>query len=451
MVTIDRKKLHQLHERETQRFVAEHPRSTSLYNRAQNSLLGGVPMNWMKKWAGPFPLFVRTAKGAHFTDVDNRDYIDLCLGDTGAMTGHSPEAVSDAVARQARRGITLMLPTEDSIGVGEELKRRFGLPFWQFTLTATDANRFAIRIAREITQRSKILIFHYCYHGTADECFATLYADGSVGPRRGNIGPPINPTETTRVVEFNDLAALEAALKHNDVACILAEPAMTNVGIILPDDGYWPAAQALAGRYGSLFIADETHTISAGPGGCTREWQLNPDFVVFGKPIGSGIPGATYGCTEQVAQRISARIPLEDCDVGGIGGTLAGNALSLVAMRATLEHVLTPLAFEHMFALAKRFTEGVAAAIRSANLPWSVTRLGARAEYTFTPAPPRNGAQSYAAADFELERFLHLYALNRGVLLTPFHNMALMSPATTEADVDAHTNVFAAAASELMS
>jgi glutamate-1-semialdehyde 2,1-aminomutase len=450
VVTIDRKKLHQLHERETERFVAEHPRSASLYNRAQHCMLGGVPMNWMKKWPGPFPLFVSTAKGAHFTDVDDRDYIDLCLGDTGAMSGHSPEAVSDAVARQARRGITLMLPTEDSIWAGEELERRFGLRFWQFTLTATDANRFAIRIAREITQRNKILIFHYCYHGTADECFATLYPDGSVGPRRGNIGPPTNPTETTRVVEFNDLAALEAALKHNDVACILAEPAMTNVGIILPDDGYWSAAQALAGRYGSLFIADETHTICAGPGGCTREWNLNPDFVVFGKPIGSGIPGATYGCTEQVAERISARIQLEDCDVGGIGGTLAGNALSLAAMRATLEHVLTPLAFEHIFALAKRFTEGVAAEIRSTNLPWSVTRLGARAEYTFTPKPPRNGAQSYAAADFELERFLHLYALNRGVLLTPFHSMALMSPATTEADVDAHTNVFAAAASELM-
>src|SRR5580704_1852318 len=296
-------------------------------------------MNWMKKWAGPFPIFVQSAKGAHFTDVDGHDYIDLCLGDTGAMTGHSPDVVVEAVARQAGKGITLMLPTQDALWVGENLRQRFGLPFWQFTLTATDANRFAIRIAREITQRNKILIFQYCYHGTVDESFAALHADGTVGPRRGNIGPPVNPTETTRVVEFNDLPALEAALKHHDVACILAEPAMTNVGIILPEDGYWPAAQSLASRYGSLLVADETHTICAGPGGCTREWNLTPDLLVFGKPIGSGIPGATYGCTDEVAQRISARIHLEDCDVGGIGGTLAGNALSLAAMRATLEHV----------------------------------------------------------------------------------------------------------------
>jgi glutamate-1-semialdehyde aminotransferase len=450
MSAIDSKKLKELTDREEHRFTLDHPRSAALYRAAQDSLLGGVPMNWMKKWAGPFPIFVKSAKGAHFTDVDNRDYIDLCLGDTGAMTGHSPDVVADAVARRARQGITLMLPTEDSLWVGEELKRRFGLPLWQFTLTATDANRFAIRIAREITQRHKILVFQYCYHGTVDESLATIHADGTVGPRRGNIGPPVNPAETTRVVEFNDLLALEAALQHNDVACILAEPAMTNVGIILPDEGYWAAVQTLARRYGSLLIVDETHTICAGPGGCTREWKLTPDILVFGKPIGSGIPGATYGCTEEVAQRISARIHLEDCDVGGIGGTLAGNALSLAAMRATLEQVLAPTAFERMIELAKRFTDGVAAEIRAASLPWNVIRLGARAEYTFTPHPPRNGSESYAASNFELERFLHLYALNRGVLLTPFHNMALMCPATTESDVDEHTKIFGAAIQELV-
>ena len=456
MTAIDRARLRQLHAQETQLLIDTHPQSAALYQRAQSSLLGGVPMNWMKKWAGPFPIFVKSASGAHFTDVDDRDYIDLCLGDTGAMTGHSPKLVVDAVARRIREGITLMLPTEDSVWVGEELRRRFGLPFWQFTLTATDANRFAIRIAREITQRPKVLVFNYCYHGTVDESFATIVgngadgASGAVGPRRGNIGPPVNPAETTRVVEFNDLAALESALKHNDTACILAEPAMTNVGIILPDEGYWRTARELARRYGSLLIADETHTICVGPGGCTQEWNLDPDLLVFGKPIGSGIPGATYGCTEEVAQRISARIHLEDCDVGGIGGTLAGNALSLAAMHATLEHVLTGAAFEHMVPLAKRFTDRVAAQIRAADLPWSVTQLGARAEYTFTPRPPRNGAESYAASDFELERFLHLYALNRGVLLTPFHNMALICPATTEADIDAHTKIFAGAIRALL-
>ena len=448
MTTINREKLQQLKQREEKRFIAEHPKSAELYARAKHSLLGGVPMNWMNKWAGAFPVFVERAKGAHFTDVDGRDYVDLCLGDTGAMTGHSPDVVADAIARRVREGITLMLPTEDSLWVGEELKRRFGLPYWQFALTATDANRFAIRIAREITQRSKILVYHYCYHGTVDESFVSLRG-GVVGPRRGNIGAPVNPAETTRVVEFNDLNALEDALKHHDVAVLLAEPAMTNVGIILPDAGYWKAARELTRKYGTLFIADETHTICAGPGGCTTEWKLDPDFVVFGKPIGSGIPGSAYGCSEEVAQRISARIELEDCDVGGIGGTLAGNALSLAAMRATLQNVLTAEAYETMIPLAQRFNDGVALEISRNKLPWNVIQLGARAEYHFTAKPPHNGGESAAAADFELERFLHLYALNRGVLLTPFHNMALMCPATTEADVDLHTRIFAEAAAEL--
>jgi len=448
MSAIEHEKLQQLKQREEARFIAEHPKSAELHARAKRSLLGGVPMNWMNKWAGAFPVFVTRAKGAHFTDADGHEYVDLCLGDTGAMTGHSPDVVADAIAKRLCEGITLMLPTEDSLWVGEELKRRFALPYWQFALTATDANRFAIRVAREITQRPKVLVYNYCYHGTVDESFATLH-HGVVGPRRGNIGPPVNPAETTRVVEFNDLNALEDALKHHDVAVLLAEPAMTNVGIILPDDGYWNAARELTRKYGALLIADETHTICAGPGGCTKEWKLDPDFVVFGKPIGSGIPGSTYGLTEEVAQRISARIELEDCDVGGIGGTLAGNALSLTAMRATLENVLTAKAYETMIPLAKRFNDGVAAEIKNRALPWNVIQLGARAEYHFTPRPPHNGGESAAAADFELERFLHLHALNRGVLLTPFHNMALMCPATTAADVDLHNRIFAEAAAEL--
>jgi glutamate-1-semialdehyde 2,1-aminomutase len=450
MTTINRAKLHALHQREEKRFVAGHPRSAELYLRAQSSLLGGVPMNWMNKWSGAFPVFVKTASGAHFSDVDGHNYVDLCLGDTASMTGHSPQIVADAVARRVREGITLMLPTEDALWVGEDLQRRFGLPYWQFTLTATDANRFSIRIAREITRRPKILVFHYCYHGTVDETFVSLHG-GVVGPRRGNIGPPVNPVETTRVVEFNDLQALEDALKHHDVACVLAEPAMTNVGIILPDSGYWSAARELTRRFGALLIADETHTICAGPGGCTREWNLQPDILVFGKAIGSGIPGAAYGVTEGVAQRISARLHLEDVDVGGIGGTLAGSALSLAAMRATLEHILTTDSFARMIPLANRFAEAVANQIRASGLPWNVIRLGARAEYTFAPRAPRNGGESAASADFELERYLHLYTLNRGVLLTPFHNMALMCPATTESDVDLHTKIFAEATRELTS
>ncbi|HEY6128396.1 MAG TPA: aspartate aminotransferase family protein [Candidatus Acidoferrum sp.] len=446
---VHRAKFYELKKREEEKFISEHPKSAEMYARARKSLLGGVPMNWMRKWAGAFPIFVACAKGAHFTDVDGRGYVDFCLGDSGAMTGHSPDVVVDGLAKRVREGITLMLPTEDSIWVAGELRRRFALPYWQFALTATDANRFAIRIAREITQRSKVLVYNYCYHGTVDESFAALH-NGVVGPRRGNIGPPVDPAETTRVVEFNDLNALEASLKHHDVAVVLAEPAMTNVGIILPDVGYWKAARELMRKYGALLIADETHTICVGPGGCTREWKLEPDFVVFGKPIGSGIPGSTYGCTEEVAERISARIELEDCDVGGIGGTLAGNALSLAAMRSTLENVLTAKAFETMIPLATRWANGVRGEISRHKLPWNVQQLGARAEYTFRDKPPRNGGDSAAGADFELERFLHLYALNRGVLLTPFHNMALMCPATSEADVDLHTRIFSEATRELV-
>jgi glutamate-1-semialdehyde 2,1-aminomutase len=392
---------------------------------------------------------VAEAHGAHFTDVDGRDYVDLCLGDTGAMTGHSPAGFTDAIAHQAKRGITLMLPTEDAIWVGEELARRFGLPLWQFTLTATDANRFAIRIAREITQRSKVLVFNYCYHGTVDEAYITLQ-DGVAASRHGNIGPPVDPTLTTRVVEFNDLAALESALLHGDVACILAEPALTNVGIVHPDPGYWAAAANLAKKYGTLLLIDETHTICAGPGGYTRAHGLKPDLFVIGKAIGSGVPAATFGMTAEVADRITARIRLEDCDTGGIGGTLAGNALSLAAIRATLENVLTPEAFAHMIPLAERWANGVANAIAASGLLWHVTRLGCRAEYLFRPRPPRNGGEAAAAMDFELERFMHLYALNRGVLLTPFHSMALMSPATSAADVDRHSEAFTSAVRELV-
>ena len=448
MNQIDRSRLKTLMEREQKRFAAERPKSAALFERARKSLLSGVPMNWMAKWAGAFPPFVREARGAEFFDVDGHRYIDLCLGDTGAMTGHSPSATVSAIEQQMRRGITLMLPSEDAIIVGEELQQRFGLPFWQFALTATDANRFAIRLARHITQRPKILVFNWCYHGTVDESFITL-KDGIEQARRGNIGPPVDPTVTTRVIEFNDLGALEAALRSEEIACVLAEPAMTNVGIVLPDPGYHQALREITRNHGTLLIVDETHTICAGPGGYTRAENLEPDFLVFGKPIAGGVPGAAYGFTTEVAQCIADRMNLEDCDTGGIGGTLAGNALSLAAMRATLQKVLTKDAFDRMIPMAERWTEGVAKAISDFSLPWNVTRLGCRAEYLFSPQRPKNGAQAHGAMDFELERFMHLYAMNRGILLTPFHNMALMSPMTAKEDIDQHTKAFREAAKEL--
>ena len=449
MKTVDRTRLAALMVREQKRFVDERPKSKALFERARKSLLAGVPMNWMAKWAGAFPPFVREAQGAHFFDEDGHRYADFCLGDTGAMTGHSPFAIVKAVEEQVRCGITLMLPGENAIFVAEELQKRFNLPYWQFALSATDANRFSIRLARQITERPKILVFNWCYHGTVDETFITLDRDGKADARRGNIGPPVNPAVTTKVVEFNDLAALERALAPGDVACVLAEPAMTNVGIVHPEPGYHAGLRELTRKYRTLLIIDETHTICAGPGGFTRAENLEPDVLVFGKAIGAGIPGAAYGFSQEVADRIAAKQNLEDCDVGGIGGTLAGNALSLAAMRATLTKVLTKDAFDRMIPLAERWTAGVAKTIAEAGLPWHVTRLGCRAEYLFAAEAPKNGAQAHDAMDFELERFMHLYAMNRGILLTPFHNMALMSPQTEAEDVDRHTKVFREAVKEI--
>jgi glutamate-1-semialdehyde 2,1-aminomutase len=443
--TPDRARLGRLMAAEMAAFEQANPRSRELFERARGSLLDGVPMNWMVKWAGPYPLFVERASGARFTDVDGHEYADFCLGDTGAMAGHGPEATLRAVERQLRRGITHMLPTEDAIVAGDELRRRFGLRYWQFTLTATDANRFVIRLARHITGRPKILVHNHCYHGSVDETFAVIGPDGAAIERRGNIGKPVALAETTRVVEINDLDALERELARGDVAACLFEPALTNVGIVLPDPGYHAAVRELTRRFGTLLVIDETHTICAGPGGYTGAHGLDPDFLTIGKTIGGGIPAAAYGFTEAVAARVTSMIEREDSDVGGIGGTLAGNALSLAAIRGTLSEVLTDEAFARMIPLAERFEAGVNGVLAAHDVPWHVTRLGARAEYHFLPEPARTGTELHDAMDPELERFLHLWAMNRGVLMTPFHNMALMSPATTEADVDLHTAAFGAA------
>lgn len=436
--------------RELATFEQTHPRSLELSRRARSSLLSGVPMHWMMRWAGGFPVYAAEAHGAHFVDVDGVEYVDLCLGDTGAMTGHSPEPVVRAVAEQAARGITLMLPSEDALWVGEELGRRFGLPRWQLALTATDANRFAIRLARLVTGRPKILVFDWCYHGTVDETFATL-RDGMVVARQGNLGPPVPLDETTRVVEWNDVDGLERELAYGDVACVLTEPVLTNVGIVLPDEDFHAALRDLTRRHGTLLAIDETHTLCTGPGGYTAAYGLEPDILTVGKAIGSGIPAAAYGFGEELAARIEAAIDLDDSDVGGVGGTLAANVLSLAAVRATLEHVLTDDAYSHMVAVAERFEDGVASAIAANDLPWHVTRLGCRVEYLFRPGRPRSGSEAAAGIDHLLDRLIHLYALNRGVLLTPFHNMALMSPATTADDVDRHTAIFGDAAAELSS
>jgi glutamate-1-semialdehyde 2,1-aminomutase len=439
-----------VHEAELERFARDHPRSRELFERAQGSLVDGVPMTWMSKWVGGHPVYAAAAHGARIEDVDGNAYVDFSLGDTAAMAGHSPAPTVAAVAERLGDlgGATLMLPTEDAAWVGEELTRRFGVAKWSFALTATDANRWALRLCREITGRPYVLVFNYCYHGSVDETFVTL--DGArPRSREGNVGPAVDPAQTTRVCEFNDLGAVERLLADGEVACVLAEPALTNIGIVLPEPGFHDGLRAACERTGTLLIIDETHTISAGPGGCTAAWGLRPDLVTIGKAIAGGIPIGAYGLSAEVAARVDGLGDADLIDVGGVGGTLAGNALSLAAARATLGEVLTPEAFETMMALCDRFVAGVRTVLDERAVPWSIAQLGARAELAFAPEPPRDGGASAALHDGPLEDALHLFLLNRGVMITPFHNMALMCPATTEADVDRHTEVFAEAVAAL--
>jgi glutamate-1-semialdehyde 2,1-aminomutase len=446
---IDRDRLAILRAEEERRFVDLHPRSQQLAAEAQKHLVAGVPMNWMRRWPGSFPVFVESASGARFVDVDGNEYVDLCLGDTGAMAGHGLPAVVEALAQQAPRGITTMLPGASAGNVASMLADRFGLPAWQFALTATDANRFALRLARSLTGRSKVIVMNWCYHGTVDETFAVLDENGAVVPRPGSTGAAVDPALTTRVVEFNALDALDAALAHGDVACVLTEPALTNIGIVLPDPGYLEALAERTRAAGALLIIDETHTICAGPGGYTAAFGLEPDILTIGKPIAGGVPMAAWGLSAELAERATAMFLSDDTDVSGVGGTLAGNALSLAAAQATLATTLTAADYEHTIALAARWTDGVAQVIADADLPWHVQQLGCRAEYWFCP-PPRNGGEAAAAVDHELDAFMHLWCMNRGVLLAPFHNMALMAPATTAEDVDRHTEAFASAVAALL-
>ena len=445
---IDRGRLAELLVAEERRFVETHPRSAALAERADGPLLAGVPMPWMTRWAGSFPVFVESASGARFTDVDGIEYVDLCLGDTGAMTGHALPAVSAAIAERAAKGITTMLPSEDAIWVADELARRFGLPQWQFAMTATDANRFVLRFARHLTGRPRIAVFDWCYHGTVDETLAVL-EDGRVVPRPGAMGPQVDVAVTTAVVPFNDLEALDHRLAEGDVACLLMEPALTNIGIVLPDEGYSEAVREITRKHGVLLVIDETHTLCAGPGGATRAWGLEPDLLVVGKPIAGGVPLAAYGMTAAIAERLTPLMLTAEADVSGVGGTLTANAMSLAAARAALSSALREEDFAVAIPLAERFTGGVQSVIDRHGLPWNVQRLGCRAEYWFCP-PPRDGAAAAAAVDEELERLMHLWTLNRGVLLTPFHNMALFSPAHTESDVDRHTKVFGEAVAALV-
>ncbi|MCU1372324.1 MAG: hemL [Ilumatobacteraceae bacterium] len=447
-MAIDRSKLADRLDAERRTFAEARPASRSAADEAAAHLIAGVPMTWMAKWAGGFPMFLAEARGSRVTDLDGHTYIDFALGDTGAMAGHSPAPTIAAVRRQVEQvgGITAMLPTPDAAWVAGELTRRFGVAHWSFALSATDANRWALRLARLVTGRPMVACFAYSYHGTVDETFAVRAADGSTVARVGNVGPAVPPSQTTQAVEWNDLASVEQALAPGDVAVLITEPALTNIGIVLPEPGFLDGLRELCDRTGTLLLIDETHTLSAGPGGCTAAWGLRPDIVTLGKSFAGGIPIGAYGLSAEVARRLHDAVVGGDADlvdVGGVGGTLAGNALSLAAARATLGEVLTDEAFVAMIELATAFSDGVQATLDRHDLPWSIVQLGARAEYRFARPTPRTGTESAAAGDDDVEEYLHVALANRGILITPFHNMALMAPSTTRADVDAHTAAFA--------
>lgn len=453
MEPFSRSHLHALIERERQQYVTNNSRSKALYDDASN-LFARVPMTWMNKWAGGFPLGFAQAHGAVITDLDGHELIDFALGDTGAMAGHSPAPLMAALQQRigVDGGVTTMLPTEDAQWVAAEMARRFGLPQWSFTLSATDANRWLLRLVRLVTRRPKILVISYSYHGSVDETFVVVGPDGRPTVRPGGVAPAFDPTTTTRVVEFNDVVAMERELAHGDVAAVLMEPAMTNIGIVLPEPGYLDGVRALCDATGTLLILDETHTFSAGPGGATQRWGLRPDAITIGKSLGGGVPSGAYGLSEELADRVLHAVGdgADIIDVGGVGGTLAGNAMSLAAMRAVLGAVLTDEVFGPMEELATTFATGMRNTIAHYGVPWSVSQLGTRCEYRFAYPAPRNGGASVASADSELEDYLHLYGLNRGIMITPFHNMALMCPATTSAQVHAHQEMFDAAVDELV-
>ncbi|RJG12786.1 aspartate aminotransferase family protein [Pseudomonas cavernicola] len=440
--------------RERARFLEQNPKSIALAERARHSLFGGVPMHWMSDWSTPSPLFVSRAQGARFYDVDGHDYVDFCLGDTGSMFGHSPAPIARALAEQGGNGLTTMLPGEDAVVAGELLAERFGLPYWQVATTATDANRFVLRWARAITGRKVVLVFDGCYHGTVDDVMVRHKNDRTVH-RPGLLGQAYDLTQYSRAVPFNDLAALEAALAQGDVAAVLCEPAMTNIGMVLPEPGYHAKLRELTRQYGTLLIIDETHTISTGPGGCTRAWNLEPDFITLGKPIAGGVPCSVYGCSAEMATAMQlARSHASEHGEGhghsGMGTTLSANALAMHCMRTNLSEVMTEAAYAHMLPLAARLAAGFRQLIDKHALNWSVTELGARSEFQFCAQSPKTGADAEAAFHDSLQMTLHLYLINRGILITPFHNMTLCCPDTSVSDVDRLLATLDEALSELL-
>lgn len=416
-------------------YARRRPGALAASLRHDRGMLDGVPLHWMLDWPTPFPMVVAAAQGARLTDIDGNGLWDFCLGDTGAMYGHSPAPIAKAIQAQLSKGLTVMLPSDDCAAVGEKLADLFGLPFWQVASTASDANRFAIRVARAVTRRPKILVFDGCYHGAVDDTLVDL-EDGRTVTRRSLLGQVTDLSATTVAIPFNDIPALEKALAGGDIALVLAEPAMTNCGMILPQPGYHDALRRLTRAAGTLLLIDETHTVSTALGGYSRAHGLEPDLFVVGKAIAGGIPASVWGMSADVAERLRQVHRTRPPGHSGIGTTLSGSPLQLACIRACLSEIMTAETYGRMEAMAQRIEHGLQEVIARHRLPWHVARLGARLEVVFSPSPVANAAEMHATAQPEVEAYLHLAMLNRGFLLTPFHNMLLVCPEIAEEQAD---------------
>ncbi len=421
--------------REGETFRTANPKSLALAKRAEASWFQGVPFHWMLDWPSPAPLVAEKALGATLTTVDGRALDDFCLGETASMFGHSPPALVNALAEQAGQGLSYMLPTYKTAELGEMLSAMFGLPFWQVTTTASEANRAVIRWCRAITERRKILVFNGCYHGAVDDVFVDLR--GGLPVMRGSlVGQVHDLRDSSVVIEFNDEAALEQALSSGDIACVLAEPVMTNIGMVRDAPGYLQKLRQLCTHAGTLLVFDETHTISSGYGGHSNAYGPTADIMVIGKSIGGGVPCAVYGFTGKVATEMARVNAARPTGHSGIGTTLSAGALSISAMHAMLGQVITQKAYAHMLSMADRLCNGLQAIIARHGLQWHISAVGARVEFVCGAEPAANGSQAKALMHAKLEAVLHLYLLNRGILLAPFHNMMLLSPVTSEQQVD---------------
>ena len=432
---IPRSRLDAIARREADRYAASRPKAANALQQGAGHWLNGVPMHWMADWPMPHLPLVAKAQGAKLTDIDGHRIDDFCLGDTGSMFGHSPAPVAKAIKAQAARGLTYMLPTEAAMEAGRLLTERFGTFRWQIATTATDANRFSLRVARAVTGRPKVLVFNGCYHGTLDDTMVEL-ANGTTVNRAGLVGQVQDLTRAATAVEFNDLAAVEAALKSGEIAAILTEPVMTNSCMVLPEPGFHAGLRALATQYGALLIIDETHTISSGLGGYTAVHGLDPDMFVVGKCVAGGLPTAVWGMRPSVADRFAAYNETREPGHSGMGTTLSANPMQFACLTATLAEVMTPENYAHMEAGADRLASGLSKVIETHKAPWHVVRVGARVEFICAPGPLRNGTEAHHAHQPEVEGVVHTSLLNRGCLIAPFHNMMLVSPATTDRQID---------------